>query len=412
MLSTLFAFGLQVILARQLSPENYGVLVSVLAFITLIAALANAGVPGFWLRVFGTERQLALRWMPISLKLLAVSLFVFMVVLWMWAFWGPHDDLNRQLLFMLSPLLIGQVAIDLINAKFQLEERFNLLGLWQLMQNMLRLASVILLVLFFNQSIIKLEAVAEAFIMAALISFVLAYVPLLRLFQGDLKLSSTDIQSIPVHSVSVSLKEIATQSYPFAMSGILYVVYFQSDIILLNYLDSGSAAGIYNIAFTVMAAVYIFPNVVYQKFLLPKLHRWKTHDPQRLESVSRLGNKIMLSIGILVMLMLWIVVPWLIPRLFGPDYQQAVFYLNILAVCAPIRFLASSIASQLLSHREMRMKVLCMAAVAMINVLLNFLIIPVWGATGAAVTTLISEILLLAFFFFAIKKQRGSSAEN
>lgn len=412
MLSMVFAFGLQVVLARQLSPENYGVFVSTLAFITLIAALANAGIPGFWLRVFGNERKNALRWMPVSLRLLVFSLAFFITVLWIWAFLGPHDNLNQKLLFMLSPLLVGQIAIDLINAKFQLEERFHLLGVWQLMQNMLRFAAVMLLILFFNQATLGIEEVAVAFIMVALISFVLVSVPLLHLFQGKLKLSATNIQTIPAHNVSVSLKEIASQSYPFALSGILYVVYFQSDIILLNYLDSGAAAGIYNIAFTVMAAVYLFPNVVYQKFLLPKLHRWKIHDPQRLESVSRLGSKLMFVIGLLVMLILWMVVPWLIPRLFGPDYQQAIFYLNILAICAPIRFLASSIASQLLNHSEMRMKVLCMAVVAIINVILNFLIIPVWGAAGAAITTVISEILLLIFFFLAIKNQRGLGAEN
>jgi O-antigen/teichoic acid export membrane protein len=308
--------------------------------------------------------------------------------------------------------LVGQVAIDLINAKFQLEERFYLLGVWQLMQNMLRFVLVMLLILFFNQANIGVDEVAGAFILAALISFVLASVPLLHLFQGKLKLSATNIQSRPVPTTPISLKEIASQSYPFALSGILYVVYFQSDIILLNYLDSGAAAGIYNIAFTVMAAVYLFPNVVYQKFLLPKLHRWKIHDPQRLESVSRLGSRVMFIIGLLVMFMLWLVVPWLIPRVFGPDYLQAVYYLNILAICAPIRFLASSIASQLLSHSEMRMKVLCMTVVAIINVILNFLIIPVWGADGAAVTTVISEILLLIFFFLAIKNQRGLGAEN
>lgn len=412
MSSIVFAFGLQVVLARQLSPENYGVFVSALALITLMTALANAGIPGFWLRVFGTERQIALRWMPVSLKLLAYSLAFFIIVLWIWAFWGPHDDLNQKLLLMLSPLLVGQIAIDLINAKFQLEERFHLLGMWQLMQNMLRFASIMLMVLFFNNATIEVDLIAGAFIAVALISLMLAFFPLLHLFQGKLKLSVTNIQTIPAHNVSVSLKEIASQSYPFALTGLLYVVYFQSDIILLNYLDSGAAAGIYNIAFTVMAAVYLFPNVVYQKFLLPKLHRWKIHDPQMLESVSKLGSKVMFIIGLLVMLMLWIVVPWLIPRVFGPDYLQAVFYLNILAICAPIRFLASSIASRLLSHSEMRMKVLCMATVAIINVILNFLIIPVWGAAGAAATTVISEILLLIFFFLAIKNQRGLGAEN
>ena len=51
------AFGFQTILARQLSPNAYGDLVTVLAVITLVATLSSAGVPGFLLRIFGSEQR-------------------------------------------------------------------------------------------------------------------------------------------------------------------------------------------------------------------------------------------------------------------------------------------------------------------------------------------------------------------
>src|SRR3546814_4412984 len=43
---------------------------------------------------------------------------------------------------------------------------------------------------------------------------------------------------------------------------------------------SDEAAGVYNVAFVIMSAVYLIPSVIYQKFLLPKIHIWANHDQE------------------------------------------------------------------------------------------------------------------------------------
>jgi O-antigen/teichoic acid export membrane protein len=170
-----------------------------------------------------------------------------------------------------------------MTAKLQLEERFSLLGVWQFIQNTLSFISVIILMFVFNN--IEIKTVTLSFVISSLICIGFAFRPLLNLFNGHLALPQHEPPlSTPNPIISAKLQNVFCQSYPFALSGLMYIIYFQSDIILLNYLDSSSAAGIYNIAFTVMAAVYLFPNIFYQKFLLPKLHRWKAHDQEKLNS--------------------------------------------------------------------------------------------------------------------------------
>ena len=52
----------------------------------------------------------------------------------------------------------------------------------------------------------------------------------------------------------------------------------------------------------------------------------------------------------------------------------------------------------------MNNKTKIMGLVAMINLVLNFLLIPIYSIYGAAISTLISEILLLSLYSFSAMK--------
>jgi len=158
------------------------------------------------------------------------------------------------------------------------------------------------------------------------------------------------------------------------------------------------------VAFTIMVAVLIFPGVVYQKFLLPKMHRWAHHDRKHFYQVYRQGNIIMLLLGIVSMFLIWIIMPWGVPFLFGEAYQDAVNLLMVLAVSTPILFVASSVGATLLTQEHMKQKVKYMGTVAIINIGLNIVLIPFFGVYGAAVATVTSNIILLMIYYTAAKK--------
>src|SRR3546814_5217311 len=62
--------------------------------------------------------------------------------------------------------------------------------------------------------------------------------------------------------------------------------------------DLDEAAVVYNVAFVIMSAVYLIPSVIYQKFLLPKIHIWANHDQETFVKAYEKGRLFMFLTGI------------------------------------------------------------------------------------------------------------------
>jgi O-antigen/teichoic acid export membrane protein len=201
-------------------------------------------------------------------------------------------------------------------------------------------------------------------------------------------------------STGIRPKDVLKDSWPFSFAAFFYFVYFQSDVILVKYFVGDAEAGLYNVAFTILAAIYIFPNVVYQKFLMPKIHRWASNDRLMFRRVYVKGNQWMLIIGLVFMLIAWFVIPFFVPFFFGVEYGESNKYLKILIVSVPIMFVASSAGAAMTTSSHMKIKIKFMGIVAILNVLLNLIAIPKYGAAGAAYVTVISNSLLLSLYLY------------
>ena len=403
-------FGIQVMLARTLGVQQFGAFASAFAMVTLLAPLAGFGLGGYWLNIYGREGWEAQRWLRDSFGFLGISTVAVITALMAWALLGPHDLLSTVLLSVLTAHVIGQAAIMLTHAKYQLEGRPAALSLWQLLPHLLRFMGVGVLILILGDDGFSPVHAAIAFALAALILVIPTFFEMRRMSTHRLTLeghSETPSTDKPVDRPGI--RRVFTGAWPFGLAGIYYLIYFQSDIILIRYLVDEESAGVYHVAFVVMAAVYLFPSVLYQKLLLPKIHRWAHHDPDRLNRTYRLGNTAMLALGVGAMIALWAAVPPLLPWLFGDEYRPAISLLMILAIAAPIRFLASSAGSVLSTRDYMRAKVHLMGLAALVNVLLNLLLIPHYGATGAAIATVLSDALLCTLY---IMKSRRLISEH
>jgi O-antigen/teichoic acid export membrane protein len=111
-----------------------------------------------------------------------------------------------------------------------------------------------------------------------------------------------------------------------------------------------------------------------------------------------------LLLGVITAVAILISVSWIIPLLFGTAYQGAVGLLSVLAFCAPLRFLASSVGSTLVTQEHMHRKNVYMGMVAILNLLLNMLLIPIYSVMGAAIATLLSEAALIALYLLAVRR--------
>ena len=67
------AFLIQIILARKLGSEYFGMFSAVLAMVTLVTPLAGFGISQLWLKVFGQERWNAQKWIKPSFDFVILS---------------------------------------------------------------------------------------------------------------------------------------------------------------------------------------------------------------------------------------------------------------------------------------------------------------------------------------------------
>ena len=412
-LSAFFIFATQVILARELNASGFGNFMAALASITLLAPLAVFGVTQSWLKLYGIEGIGANRWVDVTLKLLVITFVFSFVILILWAFFGPHNLEFKFILLGLLPLVISHIFIELVNTRFQLEGRYKALALWQNLMLLLRFGfvttSTVLLV-----KPLSINSIVFGYSSISILVSLVGYFFLSPMIKGKIKLNipmSNQFRTNKRVLKKLSISDIFFHSLPYGLATLFYLIYLQSDLIFLKYLVNDAAAGIYAAAFTILISIYFIPGVIYNKFLLPKIHGWANHDQPKLLKIYQGGNGLMLILGLLILVVFFFSTPLIIPIIFGSEYQETSKILRILLFCIPIRFLATSIESPLYTKDLMKWKTGSMGIAAALNIVLNLMLIPSYSYYGAAVATLISEFVVLILYLLVVtKKLFGANA--
>lgn len=398
MLGAGVTFFTQVLIARWVGVSDFGEFSSALAVVTMVSPLAGFGIQAFWLKVFGEEGVAAMRWIGGSLRFALFSTLAVFLFLLGWSF-NNHKGWDL-LSLVLSLHLFGIVLVELVGSRFQLEARYGMLALWQLAPHLIRLFLFLGLFAFFS---IDILAVGIIYAMVSLLFLAVGSFFLYGMVNGNFRLA-VNVESHQISGFKTNTLDVFKGAWLFGVAGACYLIYFQIAIVLLRELVGAEIAGIYSVAFLIISAVYLFPSVVYQKFLVPKIFHWASHDKERMHEIYRKGGRLMFAIGVLAMVGIWVIGPYLILQVFGSAYQASVSVLQILALAVPIRFLSSTFASVLTTQHLMRVKVSVMGIGALIAISLGALVIPVWGAGGAAATSVLVEFFLLFSFYVVSRK--------
>jgi len=406
-LAALSNFATQLLLARILGPVQFGAFSAALAIVTLMAPMVGFGLASWWLRVIGEEGYLAQRWIKPSFRFLLLSALFTIFLLIGWARFGPHDNYTAWLTIILTGVALSQAMTDLVSSKLQLEGKYYVLSLWQLTSHPLRLVGVLSLVFFLP--IIQAYQAASVYLLISILVLALGSHQLIAFYFGRYQLAGhTRVRQINArlgNPDQATIKEIFFKTTPFGFEGLLFLVYYQADLVLIRYILGEESAGIYASATAVMAAVYIIPSVLYQKFFLTKIHRWSFTAPGRLKSFQKAGAFAMFLIGISIALSLWLSSPYFVSKIFGPNYLPAVSLIEILAFSIPFRFLSTHLACILSAHNRIWTSVKLTALTAFLNVLLNLVLIPEYGTAGAAFATVLTYIALALCFVLATSPQ-------
>lgn len=397
LLGSFLMFISQIILARNFSVEDYGVFVTVSNLVNIIAVFIGFGVGDFLVKIFSAEGKSAYRWIKPSFKIFYLNMAISMLIVTSIVYFNTFSDSVNILLLLFIPNILLQGFLTLSNAVNQIEQDFLKNSLFNLSIYVVRFCSVLIAYLTTKNIIV----VGISIFILSIISFYPFYKNISKFFSKKIKIPIENGES-SLHSPTFgdSMKQV----YPFGLMGIFYYAYYQSDILILSYLEGLEASAYYSAAFTVLSLLYLFPNLLFRRLFLTKIHVWANHNNEKLFSFYKRSNLTMLVLGILITCFIFIFSDPIITIIYGEKYTSSIVYLKLLSLCIVFRFIYAVSGTIMSTKNNIFLKIKIQGVTAMINIIANFFFIAAFGIKGAIYSTIICEFLLCIALLWGTQK--------
>lgn len=197
----------------------------------------------------------------------------------------------------------------------------------------------------------------------------------------------------------------------FSLSSTLYValafVLYRADLLLLRHLAGDVQAGLYAAAVQWAEFVWFVPLAVQEVVLQAAARLWQEGRPGALaELLERLMRYVALIAGLMLAMVVALAEP-LVTLYFGPEFGPASLAMRILAP-GVLSFSLARVMVPAIQARSTRAMVAVISATVVGNLALNALLIPRWGAVGAALACSVSYGWV-AFFYLGILRRYGAA---
>jgi O-antigen/teichoic acid export membrane protein len=195
-------------------------------------------------------------------------------------------------------------------------------------------------------------------------------------------------------------------SAPIGIAFVMIQVYYSIDSVMLGYLRSTADVGQYAVAYKIPLALTALSGIWIQA-LYP--HAAALFERDREELRRQVGR--FASLALVVALPLGagatIVGGDLMPALFGDDYRDAGTPFVLLMWASALIMVTVNFANVLLATGDDRPYAIGVTLGAILNVGLNFALIPELGTTGAAINTIAAETLVIAYMLVRFTRVIG-----
>lgn len=382
-------FLVTVVAARTLSRDDFGLFALASTLGWLGAVVADFGIQMHLARETAHHPERAgdalARWLPARASSTVASLLVLIAST---ALFAPAANAGLAAALLIAAYGLSGLSECLYHF-FRGLGRTDLESALTLLQRGLLLAGA-LVTLWWHPT---LTALAIAFVLPAAGTFAAALLLARRLTPAQRSAPAAEPLS------SEFLRDVA----PIGAGIVLSALYFRIDIFLLEHWRGAAEVATYNAVFRIVEALRLLPAAVLA-VMLPDLFRATDTKP-----LVRLALPLT-AIGLVVAAALWLAADRLVPLVYGEAFISGIEPFRLLLLALPLMALNYALTSQLIGwHGHRAYAVICAGALG-VNLLMNWQLIPAGGMTGAAWSTLWTEVVLTAGCCIALARPSAPRA--
>jgi O-antigen/teichoic acid export membrane protein len=361
-------------MAKYLGPYNFGVLSLAIAVIAIASTVTKLGLDGVVTReiVKSPEERDVVIGTALLLKSIASLTFICAISVMYFFFSSAEVWL---LIGILSLSLVFQ-AFDVVDYYFMAVVKAKLAAICRVIS--LIIGSLAKIYLILNNGSVSLFAAVitiEAAVLAAL--YVLVY----QRNGGGLN---------PFLAKSRVASSLLRDSFPLLLSGAVILLYMRIDQVMISQLLPTTQLGLYSAAIKLTEATYIIPMIVSASLfpLLQKKYVDVTQYRRMLGQLYAFFSWIAVSLALLVS----IFAEEIVSISFGQEFSGSSDVL-VISIWASVPVCVGVVFSKHLLIENQNMTFLARNAIGLfLNVTFNYILIPIYGILGAALSTLISQI--------------------
>lgn len=383
------SFVLGVFVARYLGATDYGKYSFGYAYIDLFGPVAGLGLNLLIVREASRKKEdtPVLVGTSMSLKLMS-SVFVVGLAFLILPFIPSSQD-ARIVVYIFGLGFILEHLYGSVSMAFAAFERFDLYAMVQVIERIVSFVFIITL-LFLGFRLIAISWVRP---LTALIILLIS-----------LWLASKKILKSRFHFNKSLSPFLLKESWPFMADALFMIVYLKVDIVMLQAMKSTTIVGWYAIASGLLFVFMPLQMAVVQS-VFPIFSRTYVGDQRSFSIYFERISRFLLSTAAAVTVVVTFAASPLVSILYGRDYIPSIPMLRILIWTLPLMSLSSLARTALMSCNLQRTVLWVGGSNVVVNIGLNLFFIPFFGGRGAAMATVLTELVGLIIFFSIIKKR-------
>lgn len=196
-------------------------------------------------------------------------------------------------------------------------------------------------------------------------------------------------------------KEITNYSLPLIPNSLSWWINHSANRLILNHFCGVADVGIYSAASKMPSIIDTFRGIFVQAWQLSTISEYDKVDSSAFfKTMYRAYNVLIIFLcGILLLLSQFIA-----KVLYSSDFYEAWIYTPFLLVGVVFASMIAYYSPFYLAHKKTKLLFYSTFAGAIVTILLNLLLVPIIGIMGAAITSLISNLLIYLWLHIDSKK--------
>lgn len=370
-----------VYVARVLGATEYGKFAFSLAFVALFCIFFNLGTNLIIIRDFAKDKKREKEFSAI-LSLKIVLGLITLTIIWISSFLVTPDPVIQRMILILGLFNFFENFCFTIYAFFQARQRMEYHALTQILGNML-LVGVGLIVIY---KFPLVENLAYSYLFSVLMIFAVA-----------LAILNFKIWPISINWDINIWRKFLKQSWPLAFVGIFYYIYNHIDSVMMGYFNQITQVGWYNIAYGI-TGIALVPMALITTNFYPVLSKTLKDSKERFQKIWNYQMEWLILLVLPLVVGGEVLSPKIIDFLYGQEYAPSSLAFQILLFMVGIIFLYSGLQKLLIIFNQQKKIFQAMFFGAIINIVLNLLLIPKFSLYGAAFSTVVTHFLIFILF--------------